>query len=156
MTDEDIYAFRPVPERTAAAPPRRRLWPWLLAAGLLLAVLAVAGGTAVLLALADGARHGLDVNINGESWDGLLIDTDHGWMALLGVGVGLCVALLVLVLVVPLTVLLALGAVALGLVTALLAIALAAAVLLSPLWLLGLLLWLALRRRPAAAATVRA
>jgi hypothetical protein len=154
MTDEDIYAFRPVP--APAAPARRRAWPWLLGAVLLLAALAVAGGTAVLLALADGAHHGLNVNIDGEPWDGMLFDSDHGWLALLGVGVGLVVALLVLLLVVPLTLLLALGAVALGLVTALLAIALAAAVLLSPLWLLGLLLWLALRRRPAAAATVHA
>jgi hypothetical protein len=156
MTDEDIYAFRPVPKPAAPAAPRRRVWPWVLAAGVLLAALALAGAAAVLLALADGARHGLNVNIDGEPWDGLLIDSDHGWPALLGVGVGLVVAVLALLLVLPLTLLLALGAVALGLIAALFALALVAAVLLSPLWLLVLLLWLVLRRRPAAAATVHA
>ena len=153
MTDEDIVAFRPVPEKPAPAVRRHRIWPWLLGAGLLLAALTVAGATAVLLALVEGGRDGLNVNIDGEPWDGLLIASDHGWPALLGVGLGLVVALLVLVLVVPLTVLLVLGAVALAVFLALLAVALLAALLLSPLWMLALLLWLASRRRPAAAAT---
>ena len=65
---------------------------------------------------------------------------------------GLAVALVA----VPCAVLLSLLAAALGIGVALLAVLAVAAVALSPLWLIGLLLWLLLRRRPPAAATMRA
>ena len=136
MTDEDIYAFHPVPPPDAGPqlpPPRkRRLWPWVLGAAVLLAVVLAASCAAALLALAEAGRQGLNVTINGEPWQGGDLSAAHGALALLGVGA----AALVVLLVVPLVVVLA--------------------VVLSPLWLLGLLLWSLLRRRPAQPARMSA
>ncbi len=150
MTDEDIYAFNPVPPKTTpSANPRarRRLWPWLLGALALVFALAVFGSVAALVSLLDAGREGWHVSIDGEEWHG------GGWpglLALLGVAGGLFVALLTVVLVVPLTLLLVALGLALGFGGVLLALGLVAAVLLSPFWGLLLLLWLLLRKRPAA------
>ncbi len=152
MTDEDIYAFRPVPEAAApAAPPRRRpLWPWLLGAFALLALLVTAACGVALWSIADAAQQGLHLSVNGDDWEPLIVGADHGALALLGLGI----ATVVVVVVVPVALLLALLAGVLGVGLALLAVVgcvgLVAAVVLSPLWLLGLLLWLLLRRRAPA------
>jgi hypothetical protein len=146
MTDEDIYAFRPVPEPGAALPAaRRRLWPWF---ALLVGVACVAA----LWSLADSAQHGLHISVNGDDWEPLIVGGDHWALAMLGVGMA-AVAVAVLV---PVALLLALLATVLGVGLALLvvlgSVGLVAALALSPLWLLGLLLWLLLRRRPGSAA----
>jgi hypothetical protein len=150
MTDQDIYAFRPVPEAVTAPPARRRLWPWFALAFALLALLVGVACVAALWSLADSAQHGLHIRINGDDWDPMIVGGDHWASALLGVGAA-TVAVLVIV---PVALLLALLATALGVGLALLAVlavlgsvALVAALALSPLWLLGLLLWLLLRRR---------
>ena len=156
MNDDDIDAFnpppRPAPLATPAS-PRRRLWPWLLGAAALLLVVLVAAGAWALLALLEDASEGVQVFANGEPWDA----GSAGLAGLLGVGGALLVALLAVMLVVllgmflvvPLLLLVCvLLAAGLGLGGALLAAALVAAVVLSPLWLFGLLLWLLLRRTP--------
>ena len=148
MNDEAIYAFSPVPK--PPAPPRRRLWPWLLGGFLLLAVVLVASGAVALVSLLDSAHDGVHVSIDGDEWTPGVLDGLGGLMALMGAGIGLTVALVCVLLVVPLTLLLVALALALGLGGAVLALGLVAALLLSPLWLLLLILWLALRpRRPA-------
>jgi hypothetical protein len=172
MNDDDIRAFGPAPAVSAAPRPRRRLWPWLLAALLVLTLLA-AGALAALWAVADSAHPGLHVIVNGQSWDGwdawaswegwaswTGIDGDIGPGRGLGLLLGLLVAALVLLLVVPFTVLfgLALGlmGLAIGLAVTVGALGAVAAVLLSPLWGLGLLVWLVLRRRSPPAARMAA
>ncbi len=163
MNDDDIRAFGPAPAVGGVIQTRRRLWPWLLGGLLVLALLA-AGALAALWAVADSAPHGMHVIVNGnsldgwngwdawdnwDSWDGMNgeISPRHG----LAVVVGLMVAALVVLLVVPFTVmlglLLGLMGLGIGLAVTLGAVGLVAAVLLSPLWGLGLLLWLLLRRR---------
>ena len=157
MTDEDIYAFRPVPEPAPAAPaPQRRLWPWFAAAFLVLALLVGVACVAALWSLADSAQHGLHISVNGDDWEPMIVGGDHWALALLGVGI----AAVVVAVVVPVALLLALLATVLGVGLALLAVvgsvSLVAALALSPLWLLALLLWLLLRRRPGAAARMTA
>jgi hypothetical protein len=151
MTDEDIYAFHPVPQPGAVAPRRRRVWPWVLGGLLLLALIVVASTATALVALADSAREGLNISINGESWDPIHLGTDHFWLAIVAVALALVAVLVV----VPLALLLAFVAAALGVGMAVLAVLVVAALALSPLWLVLLMLWLLLRRRPAAAATMR-
>jgi hypothetical protein len=158
MTDEDIYAFRPVPE--GAPPPGpapaartpRRVWPWVVGLMALLALAFAGAAMVALLALGDAAHHGLHITLNGDAWDPAVVDADHWGLALLGVA-GAMLAVLV---VVPLALLLGLLSAALGIGIALLVVLLVAAVVLSPLWVLVLLLWLLLRPRPAPAATMRA
>ncbi len=155
ITDEDIYAFHPVPPAPAqpamAARPRRRIWPWLLGAALLLSLVLAAIGTVALLSLIDGSHGGLHVHIGDEEWEPLWDVGQHGLLALAGSGVALFAVLvvvaLVLMLVVPLSVLLALMGAALGIGTALLAAMAVLLLVLSPLWGLALLLWLLLRPR---------
>lgn len=129
----------------APAAHRRPLWPWLLGAAALFGVLAVAllAGIASEFAgaLAEAGRDGVHVMIDGESWQ-LQLDDPWQWLALAGAA---ALALLALFVVVPLAVMAALAATALGLVLAFGAVALVLAVALSPLWLLALLLWLALK-----------
>ncbi len=149
MSDEDLRAFATAP--AAKAPRPRRLWPWLLAAGLLLVALVVAGSLVALVSWLDAGREGWHVSIDGEEWHG---GAWEGLLALLGVAGGLGVALLAVGLVVPLALGLAAAgvalALALGLGGVLLAVALLLGVLLSPLWGLLLVAWLVWRRRPAA------
>lgn len=163
MNDDDIHAFGPSPAVSAAAQPRRRLWPWLLGGLLILALLA-AGALAALWTVADSAHHGMHVIVNGQTWDGWNawdgwdgwdrwdgdISPRHGLLA----GLGVMAAVVVVLLVVPFTLLLGLLLAVMGLaiglavtVSAVGVVGLVAAVVLSPLWGLGLLLWLMFRRR---------
>jgi len=153
MMDDDIHAFprgRAQSPTLPAAASRRGLWPWVLL-GLLVLMLLAASGASLLLALAEGAREAINITIDGERWGHFDLDEEHWPLALAGVALALMVALVA----VPLTVLLALLAAALGIGVALLALLTVAAVALAPLWLAGLVLWLIMRRRPAAAATMR-
>jgi hypothetical protein len=158
MHDDDIYAFNPPPGAAPSPPPRtrRRVWPWLLGALLVLALLATAGAVAALMALADSAREGVHVVIGGESWEPPLVGAFPAAMALLGIGGALLVAFLVVVTVVPLAVLLAVLCVLLAAGGAALAALVVVAVVLSPLWLVVLPLWWMLRSKPAPAASIPA
>jgi hypothetical protein len=160
MNDDDIRAFGPAAAVGGVVRRRRRLWPWLLGALLVLALLA-AGALAALWTVADPAHHGLHVIVNGQPWSGW--DAGDGWDAWDGMdwrfspghgliaGLGVLVAVFVVLLVVPFTVLLGLllglMGLAIGLAVTVGTVGLVAAVLLSPLWGLGLLLWLVLRKR---------
>jgi len=150
VNDEAIYAFNPVPEMPAPlkppAPARRSWWPWVLGAFALLALLLVIGGALTLVSLADSARDGMHVTIDGDDWSPGLLEGFGGLMAVMGVGIGLVVALFCVLLVVPLTLLLVLLGLALGAAGAVLAVLTVVAVVLSPLWLLLLIVWLVLRR----------
>jgi hypothetical protein len=153
MTDHDIHAFgappvapaRPQASSTAFA-PRRRWWLWLLGGLLLFTLLVLTALTLAVAGLADGAQHGWQVVINGHEWDGLDIDALGSVIGLLTAAL---VVVIIVVLVVPAVLLLALltagGGVGLALAVVLLALALVAAIMLSPLWLL----WLLLHRRSA-------
>lgn len=153
MNDEAIYAFSPVPNAPTAplkppAPQRRRRWPWVLGGIALLALLLMLAGAVTLISLLDSVHDGVHVTIDGDEWTPGLVDGFSGLMAVLGVGIGLLVALFCVLLVVPLTLLLVLLGLALGLGGAVLAVLLVAGVVLSPLWILLLILWLVLRRPP--------
>jgi hypothetical protein len=158
MTDDDITAFRAAPPPVPAARRRRRVWPWLVLALALLMLLLTAGALAALLDIV-GAYNGspLSVTIDGDTWR---LDTLQGLHGTAGVGVlvgvlgALLLAVLLVVPVVVLTVLLAAG-LAVGL--ALLAAVVVAGIALSPLLLLGALLWWAVRprRTPPALAPAR-
>ncbi|MDE2371769.1 MAG: hypothetical protein KGN16_22570 [Burkholderiales bacterium] len=130
----------------AARPARRPLWPWLLALGLLLALLAAAGAWAAVQALGEGGGHGLHLTINGDEWDPVVVGVDHPGMLL----AGLAVALVAVLVIVPLALLLALLSTVLGVGIALLVVLAVVAGVASPLWLPLLLLWLLLRPRGAA------
>jgi hypothetical protein len=150
VNDEAIYAFNPMPEAAAPlkppAPPKRRWWPWVLGGLALLSLLLVIGGAITLASLLSSAHDGVHVTVDGDEWAPGLLEGFGGLMALMGVGIGLVVALLCVLLVVPLTLLLVALGLALGLGGAVLAVLLVAGVVLSPLWLLLLILWLVLRR----------
>ena len=164
MNDADIYAFNPQPTRPAVAPAalpaaqRRRLWPWLLGALAMLLLVMTAGLGWALVSLLDEARESVQVFSNGEPWDASgsdlagVLGMATALVTLLGVGGTLLAAfvavLMVVLIVVPLVLVCVLLAVGLGLGGAVLAAAVVAAVVLSPLWFLGLLLWLLLRRAP--------
>jgi len=128
------------------AKPTFRLWPWLLG-GLLLVLLMVAlAGTAAILTVGREALEGAVIHINGQRWDAGALDVDRlGW-GVFGIIAGLLLAGLLVTLVVTLSVTLGLAAAAMGVGLALLAVLAVAAVVLSPLWLVLLLLWVLLRR----------
>jgi len=126
--------------------PRRRRWPWVLLAVAVLFVAGVVGGVLALGETLDQALGSVDIRVDGEH----LLTVPRGeaaWWAVAAALVAALVALVVLLVVVPLSVLLALLAAALALVTALAAALGAVLLALSPLWLLVLLVWLALRPR---------
>jgi hypothetical protein len=141
-----VAAYRPQPSRSG------RAFRWWLGLSLLLAIafgVCVAIGVnqfdfAPMHIVVDGDDIGNGITINGLG---------HGGRVLLAV-CALLVALLLLLLV-PLILLLVVGSVAIALVCALgvplIAVALAVAAVTSPLWLVGLLIWLAVRRRPSPA-----
>ena len=182
MNDDDLRAFRPAPAADApAAPRRRRWWPWMLAAGLVLGLGAAALLAQALLGWAHHGGSGLQVRIDGggawgdwghwghwsdwHDWgdwgDGPVWINGQGlpaflqahWgLLLLGLTLALAAVFAVVTVVVPLAVLLGLLAAVLGVGVALLAVAGATAAVLSPLWVPALLLWLLLRRRRPAPA----
>jgi hypothetical protein len=125
----------------------KRFAQWILLPGLLLGALALWGGYAIWQEVL--AHPGFEIVINGKELGVQELSGLH-WASLLLAG-GL--ALVILLLVLPLTLmlglslplLLAAGALGLGL----LLLVSVGGLLCSPLLLLGLLLWLALRRRPA-------
>ncbi len=183
MNGDDIHAFGPRPGGMAPASPpparRRRVWPWLLGAVLLLVGLAAAGSVALVGALLDGAAEGVQVFVDGQPWPhegpGTVAAALAVTAVLLCAGTALLIGMLVMAVAVPLALLLALLGVvvcvvfglagpllAVAVLTAVLAAALTAvlaavltavlaAALLSPLWLALLLLWWLLRRRPSTA-----
>jgi hypothetical protein len=138
----------------APARPRRRLLKWWFLASAALALACVAG---LAIAFWSAEPPPLHLVIDGEEVaPGLAIAGAGGAVAVLVAGV----VVLALLLLVPVVVLLVVGALALALVAGLgvplVALALALAAVTSPLWLVGLVLWLLLRRRPARAVTIHA
>jgi hypothetical protein len=142
MTDADIHAFGPPPQASAVASPRRqrRWWPWVLLALCLAFVAAVVAGVRVLGDALDRLLGDLDITVDGER----VLAVPRGEAAWWALSAALLAAMVVLV-VVPLSLLLALLLAALGLAAAVVVALAVAAVALSPLWVLALLLWLALR-----------
>jgi hypothetical protein len=146
-----------------ATTTRRRRWPWLLGVFLLLCLVALMASL-TFLGLMDGARDGLNIVVDGQHFR---VTGPPGWEFGLGSIAAGAVAVMVVLLVVPLVVplalvgtllcvLLAVGlavlAAVVGLAAGLACVLVVVALALSPLWGLGLLLWLLLRRpRPAAA-----
>jgi len=147
MGDHDIKAFGPAPLPPAAyapgAPRGGGLWRWLLLALLVLAVVTACSTVALVSTLADFGNNGVSITIDGETWRLSSLDGGHGVLAVLGV----LLALLVVLLVVPVAVMLGLLAAALGIGVALLAAVAVAGVALSPLLLLGVLVWWIVRPR---------
>jgi hypothetical protein len=149
----------PVPYR-----PRPSGWARLFRWWLGLSVLAFLG---VALCVWLGVGHGdfspLHIVVADDGSDGITINglSDAGG-ALLAAGAGLLALLLLLL--IPLLVLIIVGAVAIAVICGvgvpLIALALALAVVTSPVWVVGLLIWLAARRRDtnrlAASATMPA
>ena len=141
----------------ASARPRRRLWPWLLAGLLLLSLLAAGSGLAWVMGTADAFDDGLHIVVGNQDWTG---DGAGSWLAVVAglmaggaaLVAGVLTVLVVVLLVVPLALALALLGVALGIAAAVFSLLAVAAAGLLPLWLPLLLLWLLLRRKPAAAA----
>lgn len=125
-------------------------WRWFLLI-VLLVLLAIFGSVALLLqSLVHWAAEGINISVNGET-----VPVDLSVFSAIEAAGGLLVALLVVLCIVPLAVVCALGGVALAIGGVLLALLLVAGLALSPLWLLGALLWWALRParpRPAAPA----
>jgi len=161
-------ATSPAVAAVAAAPvpyrPRPSAWARLFRWWLGLSVLAFLG---VALCVWLGVGHGdfspLHIVVADDGSDGITINglSDAGG-ALLAAGAGLLALLLLLL--IPLLVLIIVGAVAIAVICGvgvpLIALALALAVVTSPVWVVGLLIWLAARRRDtnrlAASATMPA
>jgi len=148
----------PAPAPAPRTPGRSgRLLKWWLLSSVLLVVTCI-----VCLAIGLGNVDVSPVHI--------VIDGDDAstGISIAGVSAGIKILLaagvvmlaLALLLIVPMVVLLGLCAVALALVAGiglpLVALAFALAVVSSPVWLLGLFVWLIVRRRPAAPVTIRA
>jgi hypothetical protein len=161
LGDDDIRAFGARPATAAAAAPaaRRRRWPWVLLALTLLGLVSTLWLGSLVWHEFDGmAGHGdWQLGIGPEGWHG-----DVGAGGVLAAALGMGLVLLLVAVVLPLVLLLAGLAVALsvllsvGVVVGTLGLTLAGGLLLlllltSPLWLLGLLLWWALK--PAAVAS---
>ena len=109
---------------------------WTLAISLLLGVALVAAAAAMA-----GSMQNMTIQINGEPLVVAHLDAAH-WLLAVG---GVALALLIVVLLAPLAVLLPLGLAAVVLVGVLLAVAGVAAIVCSPLILLGAVIWLMLR-----------
>lgn len=160
MTDADIHAFPataaaaapagpagaqgvddPAGSRAAAGPRGRRVWPWALLALAALFVAGLVGGVMLLGTALDQAIGGLDIQVDGERILGVPRGEAAWWAVAAGVLAGM-----VMLVVVPLSLLLALLIIALVLAAAVVAVLAVGALALSPLWVLALVLWLALRR----------
>jgi len=149
---------RPYPTNTAPVPyrpkPSRagRVFRWWLA----LSVLALfACALCVLLGFAHADFAPLHIVVDGEDIsDGITINglTDGG-RALLGVGALMFTLLLLLL--IPVLIFMIVGSVLIALVCGigipLIVLALALVAVTSPLWMVGLLVWLVVRRRPSPA-----
>jgi hypothetical protein len=151
MTDADIHAFGSGP---AGVPPKRaRSWHrwglWLLLALLLTFVATVVGAVLVLGELAGQTLGNFDIRIDGERLL-TLPGSEAAWWA---IGAALLAALVVII-VVPLTLLLALVITGLALAAVVIVLLGVTAVALSPLWVVALVLWLALRQKKPAAQPV--
>jgi hypothetical protein len=118
--------------------PSRRIWPWLLGGLMLMLLLAALAGTAALMTVGREALEGAVIHVNGQRWEARMLDIDALGLGVLGIVAALLLA--------GMTVMLALGAAAMGVGLALLAVLATLLVFLSPLWLVVLLLWLMLRR----------
>ncbi|MBI5717946.1 MAG: hypothetical protein HZC37_09705 [Burkholderiales bacterium] len=155
ITDDDIHAFAPADARPTAAaadhgartrdnprdnPRGRRWWPWVLLALAALFVAGVVGGVLVLGQTLDQALGGLDIRVDGEH----VLTVPRGEAAWWAVAAGVLAGMVVLV-VVPLSLLLVLLIAALVLAAALVVMLAVGALALSPLWVIALLIWLALR-----------
>ncbi len=158
MTDADIHAFSAADaEMKSGAPARRtprharRWWPWALLALALIFVAGVVGGVLVLGEALDHALGGLDIRVDGEH----VLTVPKGEAAWWAVAAGVLAGMVVLV-VVPLSLLLALLIAALALSAAVVVVLAVGALALSPLWVIALLLWLALREPRARAPGARA
>ena len=148
MGDDDIRAFGPQEAVVVAAPVtpparrRRRVWPWLVLAAALLAVLG-----AVVLAVNLVGLHGPAIDGWHMSIDDDVVFDGVGSLfgAVLAVGITAIVLLLVggvLALVVPFVLVAVLGALALVIGLPLMLVLVLVALLLSPLWLpVALLVW---------------
>jgi hypothetical protein len=154
VTDDDIHAL---PPRPPPLPKRRHWWPWLLAALLVLGLIAAGTLASALLGVVDSASHGFQVQIDGDSWNASPADIEavrarlhqHWPAVLLVLTLVLATVFTLVAVIVPIAAIVGILSAAFGLAAALLVILGIVAVALSPLWLIGLLLWLALRRRPA-------
>jgi hypothetical protein len=145
-----------VPVRRAPGGVGRLVKWWLLTSFVLVIACIVCLG----IGLANVDVSPLHIVIDGDDVsNGLSIaGVDAGVKVLLAAG--LVMLALLLLLLVPMVLLLVVGAVALALVAGLgmplLGLALALVVVSSPLWLVGLLVWLIVRRRPAPPVTIHA
>jgi len=134
----------------ATAPRRiRPIWPWILLASVVLLALAFMAGASLLAEALQPALGNMNILIDGERVLDLQVGEESAWAVAAALLAGLLVLLVVLLLVVPLAVLSALLVAAVAVAAAVLAMGVVAAVALSPLWLIALMLWLALRRSPA-------
>ena len=157
-----------LPAVPAAAPvsyrPRPSGWARVFRWWLGLSVLTFLGiALCVFIGLGHGDFAPLHIAITDDGADGVTINgLSTAGQALLAVGAGLLALLLLLL--VPLLVLVIVGSVAIAVICGvgvpLIALALALAVVTSPIWVVGLLIWLAARRRDtnrlAASATMPA
>jgi hypothetical protein len=156
----------PLPVAAAPAPyrPRPSTWARVFRWWLGLSLLAFLG---VVLCVWIGIGHGdfspLHIVITDDGSDGITINgLNEGGRALLAVGAGLLALLLLLL--IPLLLLIVAMSVAIAVICGvgvpLIALALALAVVTSPIWVVGLLVWMAARRREtnhlAASATMPA
>jgi hypothetical protein len=148
MTDADITAFRAAP--VAPQPRRRRVWPWLLGALLLIGVLAVGALATLVSTVDDWTGNGVHLTINDETID---LAGVHGGHAAAGVLLALAAVVVVVLVVVPLVVAIALLGATVGVATALFAACVVLAVACSPLLLIFGAVWLVVRPRRSAPAT---
>jgi hypothetical protein len=165
-----VSAAAPAAGAGAAAPalvpyrPRPSAWARVFRWWLGLSVFTFVGITlCVWLGLSHAELSPLHIVIADDGSDGITINgLSSGGQALLAIGAGLLALLLLLL--IPLLVLIIVGAVAIavicGIGVPLIALALALAAVTSPIWGVGLLIWLAARRRDtnrlAASATMPA
>jgi hypothetical protein len=160
-SDADVAAMSAAPVPYRPRPSRwATLFRWWLGLSML-AFLAVA--LCVFLGFAHTDFAPLHIVIDDDLPDGITINgLSDGGRALLAVGLGMLALLLILL--VPLLILLVAGSVAIALVCSigvpLIVLALALGVATSPFWMVGLLVWLLVRRRDshryAASATMTA
>ena len=139
-----LVPYRPQTSRSG------RLFRWWLGLSVLLAI---AVGVCVAIGINQFGLSPMHIVIDGEDFsDGITINGLTGGAQMLLAVIAVLVALLLLLLI-PLILLLVVGSVAIAVVCALgvplIAVALALAAVSSPLWLVGLLIWLVLRRRPS-------